>query len=102
MMDSGSSKQVKFTECEFPFRTRKMVDQFLSNNSTDIFYQHASDVTWVLYNKLHVGKYEKVHYDTMSDVAVLKLMSKENTYTCAIQGHWLTGSDKVALGKGSL
>ena len=33
----------------------------------------------------------------MSDVVVLKVMSKENTYTRAIQGKWL--SDKVALGK---
>ncbi len=33
----------------------------------------------------------------MSDIVVLKVMSKENTYTHAIQGKWL--SDKVALGK---
>ena len=33
----------------------------------------------------------------MSDVVVLKVMSKENTYTRAIQGKWL--SDKVVLGK---
>ena len=63
-----------------------MVDQFLSDNSTDILYQHASDVTWVPYNKLHVGNYERVHYDTMSDVVVLKVLSKKNTYTRAIQG----------------
>ncbi len=31
----------------------------------------------------------------MSDVVVLKVMSKKNTYTCAIQGKCL--SDKVAL-----
>jgi hypothetical protein len=91
------SYQVKFAEHEFPFWTRKMVDQFLSDNSTDILYQHASNVIWVPYTKLHVGYYEKVHYDTMSDVVVLKIMSKENTYTSAIQGKWLR--DKVALGK---
>jgi hypothetical protein len=89
-----TSNQVKFTEHEFPFWARMMVDQFLSDNATDILYQHASDVTWVPYNKLHVGNYEKVHYDTMSDVVVLKVMSKESTYTRAIQGKWL--SDKVA------
>jgi hypothetical protein len=33
----------------------------------------------------------------MSDVVVLKIISKENTYTRAIQGKWL--SDKVALEK---
>ena len=30
------SNQVKFFEHRFPFRNRKMVDQFLSDNSTDI------------------------------------------------------------------
>ena len=74
-----------------------MVDQFLSDNSTDILYQHASDVKWVPYNKLQVGNYDKVHYDTMSDVVVLKVMSKENTYTRANQGKWY--SDKLALNK---
>ncbi len=59
-----TSNQVKFAEYEFPFRTQKMVDQFLSDNATDILYQHASDVTWVPYKKLHVCNHEKVHYDT--------------------------------------
>ncbi len=54
-----------------------MVDQFLSHNSTDILYHHASHVIWVQYNKLYVGNYERVNYDTMSDVVVLKVMSKE-------------------------
>ena len=46
---------------------------------------------------LLVANYKMVHYDTKSDVVALKLMSKENTFTRAIQGKWL--SDKVALGK---
>ncbi len=87
-----TSNQVKFSKHEFPFRTRKMVDQFLSDNSTDILYQHTSNVIWVPCNKLHVGNYEKVHYDTMSDIVVLKVMSKENTYTRAIQGSAEKGS----------
>jgi hypothetical protein len=37
-----TSNQVIFSEHEFPFRKRKMVEQFLSDNSTDIFYQLAS------------------------------------------------------------
>ena len=72
-----------------------MIDQFLSDNSTDILYQHASDVKWEPYNKLHVANYEKVHYDTKSDVVVLKIRSKENTFTRAIQGKWL--SDRIVL-----
>ena len=90
------TNQAKFSKHEFPFRNRKMIDQFLSDNSTDILYQHASNVKWEPYNKLHVANYDKVHYDTKSDVVVLKVLSKENTFTRAIQGKWL--SDKVALG----
>ena len=60
-------------------------------------YQHASNVKWEPYNKLHVANYERVHYDTKSDVVVLKIMSKENTFTRAIQGKWL--NDKRVLGE---
>ena len=84
-----NSNQVKFSKHEHPFRNRKMLDQFLSDNSTDILYQHASDVKWEPYKKLHVANYERVHYYTKSDVVVLKIMSKENTFTHAIQGKWL-------------
>ena len=38
-----------------------------------------------------------VHYDTKSDVVVLKIESKENTFTRAIQGKWL--NDKRILGE---
>ncbi len=62
--------KVKFSEHEFPFQKRKMMDQFLSDNSTDILYQHASGIIWVPCNKQHVGNYEKVHYDTMSDLDI--------------------------------
>ncbi len=63
-----TSNQVKFAEHEFLLWTRKMVDQFLSDHSTDVLYQNSSYVTWVPYKKSHVGNYEKVHHDTMSDV----------------------------------
>ena len=57
-----------------------------------MLYKHASDVKWIPYNKLHVGKYMRVHHDTMSDVVVLKheVGSEENTYTRAIQCMWLS------------
>ena len=73
------SNQVKFSDHEFPFRNGKMIDQFLSDNSTDILYQHASYVKWEPFNKLHVANYERVHYDTESDVVVLKIMSGEKS-----------------------
>ena len=44
-----------------------------------------------------MANYQKVHYDTKSDVVVLKIMSKDNTFTRAIQGKFL--SDQVALGR---
>ncbi len=72
-----------------------MVDQFLSDDSTDVLYQQASYVIWVPYNKLHVGNYSQVHYDVRSDIEFLKVGSKENTYTRAIQGKWL--NDKITL-----
>ena len=44
---------------------------------------------------MHVANYKRVHYDTKSDVVVLQVMSKENTFTRAIQGKWL--SDQLVL-----
>ncbi len=73
--------QVKFNGHEFPFRKQKMVEQFLTDNSTDILFKSASDVKCVVYNKLHVGNYSKVHHDKVSDVAVLRVNSQENTFT---------------------
>ncbi len=58
-----------------------MVEQFLSDNSTDILFKSALDVKWVVYNKLHVGNYSKVHYDMVSGGLVLGVNSEENTFT---------------------
>ena len=41
------------------------MEQHLSDNSTEILFQHASNVIWVQYNKLHVSNYRKVHHDEM-------------------------------------
>ena len=38
------SNRVKFDEHEFPYRKRNAVEQHLSDNSTDILFQQASDV----------------------------------------------------------
>ncbi len=75
-----TTNQVKFDESEFPFRKAKMVEQYLSDNSIDILFQSAADVTWVPYNKLHVGDYEKAHHDKISDVVVLRINSKEKYF----------------------
>ena len=72
-----------------------MVEQHLSDNSTDILFQQASDVIWVPYNKLHVSNYRKVHHDKMSDVVVLKVESQKSTYTRAILSKFLADSNEL-------
>ncbi len=89
------SNQVQFNEHEFPFRKQKLVEQFLSDNSTDTQFKSASDVKWVVYNKLHVGNYRKVHHDKVSDVAVLQVNSQENTFTQVLMYKWVL--DKLEL-----
>ncbi len=49
--ENNDKNQVRFDEHEFPFRKRKMVEHHLSDNSTDILVQQASNVIWVPYNK---------------------------------------------------
>ncbi len=39
-----TTNQVKFSEREFPFRQRSMVEKHLIDNSTDMLFQHPSDV----------------------------------------------------------
>ncbi len=67
----------------------------MSDNSTDILFQQASDVKWVPYNKLHVCNYRKVHHDKMSDVVVLNVESQKNTYTRAIWSKCLADSNEL-------
>jgi hypothetical protein len=87
--------QVRFNEQEFPFQKRKVVEQHLSDNSTDILFQQPSNVTWVPYNKLHVSNYHKVHHDKMGDVVVLKVVSQKNTFTRAIWSKYLADSNEL-------
>ncbi len=50
-----------------------MVDKFQhSKNSCDILYQTPS--------QLHISNYKKVHYYVMSDVMVLQVNIRENTF----------------------
>ena len=61
-----------------------MVERFQSDNSADILFTHPSDVPWIPYNKLHVADYTRVHYDSTSDVMVMRVESKDNTFTGVI------------------
>jgi hypothetical protein len=40
------TNQVKFSEHEFPFRNKKMVEKDLIDNSTEMQFQHPSNVKW--------------------------------------------------------
>jgi hypothetical protein len=70
-----TTNQVQFNEHEFPFRKRKMVEQHLSDNSTDMLFQQAFDVIWLPYNKLHVSNYRKVHHDKMNHPSNMEQVS---------------------------
>ena len=75
------TNQAKFEEHRFPFRRRSIVDKFQqSENSYDILHQTPSQVKWGPYNKLHISNYKKVHYDVVSDVMVLQVNTRENTF----------------------
>ena len=74
-----------------------MVEQFQSDNSTDILFTNPSDVAWIPYNKLHIAEYTRVHYDPTSDVMVMRVQSKDNTFTRVTQLKWCM--DKLDLAK---
>ncbi len=44
----------------------------------------ASQVKWEPYNKLHISNYKKVHYDVVSDVMVLQVNTRENTFVVGL------------------
>jgi hypothetical protein len=92
-----ATNQVKFSEHEFPFRKRSMVEKHLIDISTDMLFQSPSNVKWVSYNKFHVGNYDKVHYDNFSDVMVLRVVSDSNTYARTSMSRWQ--HDQLSLHK---
>ena len=85
------TNQTKFDEHSFPFRRRSIVDKFQhSENSYDILHQTPSQVKWDLYNKLHISNYKKVHYDVVSNVMVLQVNTRENTFVRVTQMQYNT------------
>jgi hypothetical protein len=107
-----TSNQARFHEYLFPFRKEKMVEQFQSDNSTDIQYcilvhKNPSGLNWIPYNKLHAANCTRVHYklhaanctrvhyDSTSDVMVMLVNTEVNTYTRVTQRPWLL--DKLSL-----
>ncbi len=58
-----------------------MVEKHLIDNSINMLFQPPSNVKWVANKKLHVGGYDKVHYDNLNDFMVLLVVSESNTFT---------------------
>ena len=59
---------------------RKQFHRRPGENSFDILHQAPSQVKWELYNKLHISNYTEVHYDVVSDVMILPVNTRENTF----------------------
>jgi hypothetical protein len=95
-----SSNQAKFDENLFPFRKEKVVEQYQSDQSTDILYRSQSNVKWIPYNRLHISNYTRIHYDSASDMMVMRVNTEANTYTRVTQHQWLM--DKLDLSKAVL
>ena len=63
-----------------------MINKFqYPENSCYILYQTPSQVKWEPYNKLHISNYKKVHYDVVSDVMVLQVYTRKNTFVRVTQ-----------------
>ena len=95
-----SSNQAKFDEDLFPFRKEKVVEQYQSDQSTDILYRSQSNVKWIPYNRLHISNYTRIHYDSASDMMVMRVNTEANTYTRVTQHQWLM--EKLDLSKAVL
>ncbi len=95
-----SSNQVQFDETVSPFRKKKVHEQYQWDYSTEILFSNPSDVKWVPYTRLHISKYNRVYYDSTSDVMVMQVNWETNMYirvTHCWQLQWL--KDKLALSK---
>ena len=76
------SNQVKFDERFFPYRKQKVLDQDKQDEITNILHRVPSTSTWIPYDKsLPPNMYEKVHYDSQSDVLILRLTNSKDTYS---------------------
>ena len=52
-------------------------EKHLIDKTTDMLFQSPSEVKWVPYNKFHVGDYEKVYYDKISEKESLSFIQHE-------------------------
>jgi hypothetical protein len=80
--------QARFDELLFPFRKQSIIEQDNDDRRTNILTRDAAGSKWVpsSYDKsLPTSAYKKVHYDTVSDVLVLRLKGQANTFTKVTQ-----------------
>ena len=73
--------QAKFDELFFPYRTREILERDKDDHRTNILGRVPSGSKWIPYDKsIASNLYEKVHYDSASDVLILRLTTEPNTY----------------------
>ena len=78
--------QARFDELIFPLRKQSIIEQDKDDHRTNILTRDAAGSKWVPYDKsLPTSAYEKVHYDAVSDVLVLRLKGQANTFTKVTQ-----------------
>jgi hypothetical protein len=73
--------QARFDELFFPYQTREILERDKDNHSTNTLGRVPSGSKWIPYDKsIASNLYEKVHYDSASDVLILRLTTEPNTY----------------------
>jgi hypothetical protein len=80
------SNEVRFDELRFPYSKQAIIDQNNADTQTNILSRVPSGATWVPYDKsLLVRKSQTAHFDPKSDVSILRLVDKTDTYTKTTQ-----------------
>ena len=88
--------QARFDELLFPIRKQSIIEQDKDDRRTNTLTRDATGSKWVPYDTLlATSAYEKVHYDTVSDVLVLRLKGQANTFTKVTQMQYFQDSPEV-------
>jgi hypothetical protein len=67
-------------------RTCSLIAREVSSiRSKGIAQSAPSDIKWAPYNRLHTSNYTRVHYDTVSDVMVMRVNSSPNKFVRVTQ-----------------
>jgi hypothetical protein len=88
--------QAKFDELFFPYRTLEILERDKDDHRTNILGRVPSGSKWVPYDKsIPSNLYDKVHYDSASDVLILRLTTEPNTNIKTILSEYFGFSDGI-------